>query len=119
MTVSLAPALPGLSDAEAPAILKEAKACGARAAFIAPVRLTGSLTPVFLERIREAFPDRADKVAHRLRGMQAGRDRHWETCLAQFRLWRRRLGLDEDHPMPPGNRFRRPGPRQGKFAFVA
>ena len=113
VTVSLAPVIPGLNDAMAPAILKEARASGARSAFIAPVRLSGNLVPVFLERIREAFPDRAAKVE----AWVHGRGERWELILRQFKLWQRRLGLDQDHPLPDRATFRRPGPCQATFAF--
>lgn len=130
VTVSAAPLIPGLNDEMGPAILKEAKANGARSAFTCPVRLSGNLAPVFLARIREAFPDRADKVEHWIREMRGGaisdsrfgkryegQGARWELALDQFRLWRRRLGLDQDHPMLAQPTFRRPGPCQAGFGF--
>ena len=130
VTVSLAPVIPGLNDAMAPAILKEAKACGARSAFCSLVHLKGNGTPVFLERIRRDFPLAADKVEAFLRDTRGGSleearfgKRHegtgnrWKLIARQFNVWRRKLRLDQAHPMPELPTFRRPGPRQAQFAF--
>lgn len=118
VTVSLAPVIPGLNDSMAPAILKEAKARGARAAFYAPLRLTGSGEVVFLQSLRERFPLAAAKVEAFLRDQHAGRGERGDLIQSQFRLWRSRLVLEGEHPMPVRTTFRRPGARQAVFGFA-
>jgi DNA repair photolyase len=71
-SVAVAPLIPGLNDSAMPAILAEAKAAGARAAFTILLRLPAEVRPVFEERLRASYPDRADKVLNALREMRAG-----------------------------------------------
>ena len=117
VTVSLAPVIVGLNDAQAPEILKRAKEAGARNAFYAPLRLTGSGEAVFLQRLRQDFPLAAGKVEGFLKDQHAGRGERGALIASQFRLWKRRLGLDQPHPFRGNSTFRRPGPCQGTFAF--
>ncbi len=117
VTVSLAPVIPGLNDAQAPEILKRARDAGARHAFYSPLRLTGNGEKVFLERLRAGFPLAAAKVEGFLRDQHAGRGDRGGLIARQFKLWQRKLGLDRAHPFPPKSSFRRPGPCQATFAF--
>ncbi|PRY04279.1 DNA repair photolyase [Pontibacter ummariensis] len=62
VNVMVAPIIPGLNDSEIPAILKAAAEAGASNAAYTIVRLNGSVGPIFEDWIRQAFPDRAEKV---------------------------------------------------------
>lgn len=124
--ISIAPVIPGLNDADMPELLERARQAGAQAATFILLRLSGSVEPVFLDRMREAFPDRFAKVTHRIREARGGKltegaffKRHqgtgtyWETVEQLFRVAKRRAGFpDEDSGPIPGS-FRRPGVEQG------
>jgi DNA repair photolyase len=71
--VMVAPIIPGLSDREIPAVLKRAAECGATRAAHTPLRLAGSVRPVFLERLRRANPLVADRVIARIKDMRGGK----------------------------------------------
>lgn len=72
VAVSVAPLIPGLSDEEVPRILAAAHRAGARRAHMALLRLPGSVKEVFTERIRAAFPMRAEKILSRIRDTRGG-----------------------------------------------
>lgn len=106
--VAIAPLIPGLNDSQVPAILEQARAAGATSAFMILLRLAAEVRPVFEERLRAAFPDRADRVlrAHdemrRAQGATRGSfgDRmqgqgpRWDAVRGLFELHCRRLGFD-------------------------
>ena len=115
--VALAPLIPGLNDAQIPAILRRARECGAERAFAILLRLPAEVREVFAERLREAFPLRASKVLSALRGMRggrlsdtafgrrmAGRGPRWDAVQGLFELYRRRLGFRPVEEAPPGPR---------------
>jgi DNA repair photolyase len=60
--VSVAPVIPGLSDEELPDVLAEARAAGATFAGYTLLRLPGHVRDVFESRIREALPEKAERV---------------------------------------------------------
>ncbi len=105
--IALAPVIPGLNDSEIPRILDRAKAAGANRAFLVLLRLPAEVRPVFEERLREAFPLRAERVLHAVRDTRAGRwndprfgarmegtGPRWEAVRGLFDLHCRRLGLN-------------------------
>ncbi|MFO0973127.1 MAG: PA0069 family radical SAM protein [Phycisphaerae bacterium] len=105
--VMLAPIIPGLNDREIPAVLQKAAECGARWAGFMPIRLPRNVGPVFLQRIREAAPDRAERIEARIReihggelndprfgGRMEGSGEYWGSIEELFRVWRSRLGLE-------------------------
>jgi DNA repair photolyase len=123
--VSIAPIIPGLNDDQMADILESARAAGAREAFFSLLRLSGSVEPVFLKRMADAYPDRIKKITHRLREVRGGslnNSRFFERQRGQgaygdmleqlFELAKRKAGFtdttDEVHP----NTFRRPQPEQ-------
>jgi DNA repair photolyase len=123
--ISIAPVIPGLNDESMPGLLERARAAGARTATFSLLRLSGSVEPVFLERIKEAFPDRFAKITNRLREVRGGRlsesaffDRHhgrgtyWQMIEQLFEVARRRAGFDEDVEDVIPDTFRRPGGAQ-------
>jgi DNA repair photolyase len=105
--VAIAPLIPGLNDWQVPEVLARARAAGARSAFVVLLRLPAEVRPVFAQRLRAAFPGRAEKVLSALRDMRAGElyrpafgarmrgeGPRWEAVLQLFRIQCRRLGLD-------------------------
>ena len=122
--VSIAPVIPGLNEDDIPAVLARAKAAGATAAACIPLRLSGNVEPVFLERMEMAFPERINKIINRIRDVRGGKltesafhQRHqgvgtyWQMIEQLYELSRRRAGFsDEEWEIP--NTFRRPGAEQ-------
>ena len=141
--VAIAPLIPGLNDSHVAEILERAREAGATRAFTILLRLTREVRPIFEERLRQAFPDRADKVLHALDEMRAPQTRaadfgqrmrgagaRWETVRDLFELTKRRLGYDnpssdELDDLLPGGEARDPtrapspgrarAPRQGNL----
>lgn len=132
--VAVAPLIPGLNERDVPAILERARAAGASSAWTIPLRLPGSVRPVFEERLRAAFPERADKVLRAQREWRGGRwndprfGRRFSGTGARFRaaldlfdLTRRKLGFPDGAgtaaPGDPARAGERPtrGPRQGEL----
>ncbi|MFB6352135.1 MAG: radical SAM protein, partial [Bradymonadaceae bacterium] len=70
--VAIAPIIPGLNDSDIPEILSRAADAGVQFAFHVLLRLPGSVEPVFIERLREEFPDRADRVLSSIRDVRDG-----------------------------------------------
>lgn len=123
--ISIAPVIPGLNEDEIPELLDRAYRAGARTAVYSLLRLSGSLEAVFLERIREAFPERIGKITNRLREVrggtltesrffnrQAGQGPYWQLIEQLFVLARRRAGFTESDTSPIPMTFRRPGAEQ-------
>src|SRR5690606_12045257 len=109
--VSVSPIIPGWNDADIPKILKRAAECGASFAFYTLLRLPGAVEPVFLERLRRDFPERAGKVEHHMRETHGGELKHVgfgdrmrgtgkmaDLIADLFRLHVRKNGLDRGEP---------------------
>ena len=105
-TVSLAPLIPGLNDAQTVEILERAREAGATRAFMTLVRLADVVRPIFASRLREAYPRRADKVLSQLDAMREGqradfhtrmrgRGAHYAMLEQVFEKTKRRLGYEE------------------------
>jgi DNA repair photolyase len=124
--VIVAPVIPGLNDEEIPRVLEAARKAGARRAHWLLLGLPGSSKAVFEARLREALPERAGRVLHRVREVHGnalydsrfgvrrrGTGPHADALAALFDAAARRLGLAtgraEDEP---GTTFRRPAPGQ-------
>ncbi|MDR4480871.1 MAG: PA0069 family radical SAM protein [Nitrospira sp.] len=125
--ISVAPIIPGLNEDAIPALLSRAKAAGAVSATWSLLRLPGSVEAVFLDRMREAFPDRISKMIHRIQEVRGGalsdaeffsrhhgRGTYWR-CLEQlFELGCRRAGfVPDEQPVP--QTFRRSQAQQSLF----
>jgi DNA repair photolyase len=119
--VSVSPLIPGLNDHQVPAILQQARAAGARFAFHVLLRLPAEVEDVFAQRLRAAFPLRADKVLSLLRGMREGRANdprfhsrmhgsgpRWQLVVDLFAQQAARLGLRPPPPTTTASPFRRP-----------
>jgi DNA repair photolyase len=125
--ISVAPIIPGLNEEAIPELLARAKSAGATSATCSLLRLPGHVETVFLDRMREAFPDRISKIIHRLQEVRGGQlseggffSRHhgngtyWRCVEQLFDVGRRRAGfVEEDRPVP--RTFRRPTAQQSLF----
>lgn len=120
--VLVSPVIPGLTDEEVPSILRAAANAGARWAGYIPLRLPGAVREVFLPWLRANFPDRCDKVTHRLQSMKQGRlnDPNFhgrfkatgifaEQIRGLFHLARQKAGLSRTAPTMSIDQFRVPG----------
>ncbi len=127
--ISVAPIIPGLNENDVPEILSQAKAAGATSATWSLLRLSGSVEAVFLERMREAFPDRISKIIHRIQEVRGGtlndtaffnrhhgRGTYWRCIEQLFKLGCRRAGFAKDErPIP--QTFRLPQAQQSLFGM--
>jgi DNA repair photolyase len=71
--VLVAPVIPGLTDHELPSIIAAAAQAGARSAGYVTVRLPHGVGPLFEQWLGQHFPDRKDKVLHRIRAIRGGK----------------------------------------------
>jgi DNA repair photolyase len=121
--VLVAPVIPGLTDHELPAILEAAAAAGASTAGFVPLRLPYGLPELFEAWLERHFPDRKEKVLHRIREIRGGalNDPHFgsrmrgqgeyaEQIRALFHVTCRRLGLNRERLRLSSARFVRPAP---------
>ncbi len=119
--VSVAPVIPGLNDDAIPEILRLAREAGATTATYILLRLSGSVEPVFLERMQAAFPDRVRKITNRLREVRGGSltearffKRHhgegtyWSMLEQLFETGCRQAGFPAESDEPIPRTFRRP-----------
>ncbi len=119
--ILVAPIIPGLNDSDFPQTLKRAKTCGARGAHPVLLRLPGSVKEVFISRLKQQFPLRAEKVIGRIREVRGGKfydsrfgrrhsgqGNYWENIEKMFRLTCRQLGLNQNTPEPERKPFQRP-----------
>lgn len=117
-----APIIPGLNEDDVSEILVRARQAGVCGAAYSLLKLSGSVEPVFLERMAEAFPDRIRKIASRIRDVRGeklseselfkrheGQGQYWKMIEQLFEAGRRSAGFpDEDGETVPRT-FRRPG----------
>jgi DNA repair photolyase len=71
--VLVAPVIPGLTDHELPSIIAAAVQAGAQSAGYVTVRLPHGVGPLFEQWLSQHFPDRKDKVLHRIRAIRGGK----------------------------------------------
>jgi DNA repair photolyase len=72
VAVNIAPVIPGLNDAEIPAILRAAANHGATRASYTMLRLPGAVAELFLGWLEREMPDRAGKIVNRLKDVRGG-----------------------------------------------
>ena len=129
--VNVAPIIPGLNDEAIPAVLEAAYAAGARRAAHILVRLPAEVEPVFEERIRAAFPLRADRIFSRIEDARGGQrndarfghrmqgsGEYWATVSALFRTTCKRLGYVSAGIADVGGETRAPSPFRRPGAAV-
>jgi DNA repair photolyase len=123
--VNVAPIIPGLNDGDVPKVLEAAREAGARTAWYVMLRLPHTVKEVFEERLRAAYPDRADHVLALVRDVRGGElydarygvrgrgtGQYADTVRALFDATTRRLGFETSMGLPRERTFRRP-PRRG------
>src|SRR3954468_20726381 len=71
--VLAAPMIPGLTDHELPAIIRAAAEAGAKDVAYIPLRLPFAVKELFDTWLATHFPDRREKVLHRVREMRGGK----------------------------------------------
>lgn len=119
--VLVAPVIPFINDESMEHILQESKAAGAHYASYTVVRLPWEVKTLFEDWLNAHFPDRAQRVLHRIEDLRNGRRNDpnfgsrmrgtgiWADLLRQrfavatrkLGLNRHRLALDCDHFQPP------------------
>lgn len=120
--VLMAPVIPGLTDAEIPAVLKASAQAGACSAGFAALRLPLSVKPVFLSWLETHYPEKAARVIARVREIRGGSmnesgfgsrmrgEGEYALMTAKtFRLFARRYGLDGAIGILDCSGFRVPG----------
>jgi DNA repair photolyase len=123
--ISIAPIIPGLNDDMIAELLDRAYEAGARTATSGLLRLSGSVEPVFLDRMRRAFPERIGKITSRLREIragglterrffkrQSGQGPYWALIEQLFTIAKRRAGFPDDDMSAIPQTFRRPSAQQ-------
>ena len=125
--VLVAPIVPGLTDAEVPAILTAVRDAGARAAGYVMLRLPGAVAPIFLDWLARARPGLRARVESRIRAVRGGKlnDATFgermtgagelaDQVRGLFKLFARRYGLDGGLPPLDCSRFRPPPDATGQ-----
>jgi DNA repair photolyase len=132
--VIVSPIIPGLNDRDIPRILERAAEAGAQSASHTALRLPGSVQDVFIKRLREVMPQRADRVLHRLSDIRGGRldesrfgkrmhgsGPYWESIRDLFEVFKKRYGLSATTApavgAAPRNTRSRPDEAQLEFPF--
>jgi DNA repair photolyase len=123
--VLVAPVIPGLTEHELPSIISAAASAGARSVGYVIVRLPHAVGPLFEQWLSRHFPDRKDKVLHRIRAMRGGKlnDPNFGTRMrgegifaeqidALFALACRKAGIDGRGPALSTAAFRVPSASQ-------
>jgi DNA repair photolyase len=126
--VLVAPVIPGLTDAEIPALLSAAASAGACFAGHALLRLPTSVQDLFVDWLERHAPERKDKVLACVRAMRGGAldDARFGSRMRGegpyathvhdlFRLARRRAGLPAQAPGLRTDAFRRRDPQLKLF----
>jgi DNA repair photolyase len=123
--VLVAPVIPGLTDHELPSIIATAAQAGVQTAGYVTLRLPHGVGPLFEQWLSQHFPDRQEKVLHRIQALRGGRlnDPRFgsrmrgegifaEQISALFALACRRAGLAGPAPALSTAAFRLPARRQ-------
>jgi len=123
--VNLAPILPGLTEHEIPALVAAASDAGAKWAGWQILRLPYAVKDLFAEWLAQHYPDRRDKVLHRIADLRDGAlnetrfgVRHrgtgiWAEQISELvALSRKRRGISASGPKLNVEAFRRPGADQ-------
>lgn len=71
--VLVAPVIPGLTDHEIPRLLAAAARASARFAGLIVLRLPHAVAPLFVRWLEDHFPEKKERVLHRIRALRGGR----------------------------------------------
>ena len=129
--IGISPVIPGLS-VDIPQLLKRARECGARQAFMGMLRLPGSVAEYFEQRLREKLPTKAERVLNRIREARdgklnssefgermRGKGEYWQAQERLFRVFCKRLGFNQQeqrtYQREPRSTFRRPSAQASLF----
>ncbi|MFM7162070.1 MAG: PA0069 family radical SAM protein [Planctomycetaceae bacterium] len=129
--VMTAPIIPGLNDSEIPALLTAAAEAGAASAGYVLLRLPLSVEPVFRDWLARVRPGQAGKIEGQIRQTRGGEFNQAgfgtrmkgngllaEQIAQTFRVFSRRLGLNEPHAPLDTTQFRPPRDAVGqKYLF--
>ncbi len=120
-----APMIPGLTDAEAPAIAVAAAKAGASFCGYVALRLPFAVKELFEQWLERHYPDKKEKILHRIREIRGGRlnDPNFKTRMRGegiyaeqmaklFELARKKSGISARWPKLTTEHFRRPGKDQ-------
>lgn len=126
--IMVAPVIPGLTDHEAPAILKAAAEAGARTAGYVPLRLPFAVKDLFTDWLARHYPDRKERVFGRIREIRGGKlndstfgrrmrgEGEWSDLFSRmFKLHRQRVGMSPRGPELSAAHFTNGRPRQGEL----
>lgn len=72
VNVMVAPIIPGLNSHEIPTIVKKVSELGALSVNYTTVRLNGEIAEIFEDWIRNAYPNKADKVLNQIKEVNGG-----------------------------------------------
>ncbi|WP_347815633.1 PA0069 family radical SAM protein [Achromobacter mucicolens] len=131
--VLVAPVIPFINDESMEHILQEAKAAGAHYASYTVLRLPWEVKTLFEDWLNAHYPDRAQRVLHRIEDLRNGRRNDpnfgsrmrgtgiWADLLRQrFAVATRKLGLNRTRLSLDGSRFAPPvGPGASASLFDA
>lgn len=119
--IAMAPLIPGLNDCMIGEVLRRAREAGARHAFTIALRLPTEVGPVFESRLREALPEKADKVLRAVREIRGGKVNEsrfgtrmrgtgprWKAIEDLFDIEAKRLGMNTERLPERPPTFRRP-----------
>ena len=123
--VMVAPVIPALTDYELPRIVAAAVEAGAQFAGTVTLRLPFGVGPLFEDWLTRHFPERKEKVLHRIRALRDGKlnDANFGTRMTGTGLFAeqiaqlftvacRKAGIEGNRPDLSVAAFRRPGPAQ-------
>lgn len=123
--VLVAPVIPGLTDEEIPAILRETSMRGAKWASLQMLRLPFAVKDLFVEWLRREYPDRENRIVSRLKQVREGKLSSYEfgervrgtgeTAKAIHQLFRascRKYDFNQDELELSTDKFRRPSGSQ-------
>jgi DNA repair photolyase len=124
-----APMIPGLTDAEAPAIARAAAEAGARYAGYVALRLPHAVKDLFENWLERNYPEKKNKVLNRIRAIRGGQlsdpkfhsrmrgeGIYAEQMAELFRLACKKAGFTERSPHLSTEHFRRPKEQLKLFA---
>ncbi|MDO8302854.1 MAG: radical SAM protein, partial [Sedimentisphaerales bacterium] len=123
--VMVAPIIPALTDEEVPALLKAVKDAGAQWAGYTVMRLPYAVKDLFVDWLTRNFPDRKDKIIHRIEALRGGKlnDSNFgsrmrgegifaEQIKALFLAGSKKIGFKNQWASLDVSRFEKPGEKQ-------
>lgn len=126
--VMVAPVIPGLNDSHIPAVLEAVREAGAQAANYILVRLPLTVAPVFQEWLERTHPTHRERIEHliqstregKLNSSEYGKRMRGKGALAEqiqqtFKIFKRKLGFQDELPPLDFSQFEVPRPKSGQL----